>query len=62
MIEAVHEKLVHLLADRRAVTAVEYGLIAGAIAVTIIGAVVLIGSDIVSLFTSTSSAISSSAK
>jgi pilus assembly protein Flp/PilA len=62
MIEAVHEKLVHLLADRRAVTAVEYGLIAGAIAVTIIGAVVLIGSDIMSLFTSTSSAISSSAK
>jgi pilus assembly protein Flp/PilA len=41
-----------LIADRKGVTAIEYGLIAGAIAVAIIGAVVLLGSDINTLFTS----------
>jgi pilus assembly protein Flp/PilA len=40
-----------LLADRKGVTAIEYGLIAGAIAVAIIGAVVALGTDINGLFT-----------
>jgi pilus assembly protein Flp/PilA len=47
--------LLRLLADPKGVTAIEYGLIAGAIAVTIIGAVVLVGSDINNLFTTTGS-------
>jgi pilus assembly protein Flp/PilA len=42
-----------LASDRKGVTAIEYGLIAGAIAVTIIGAVVLVGSDINNLFVTT---------
>jgi pilus assembly protein Flp/PilA len=46
-----------LAEDRKGVTAIEYGLIAGAIAVAIIGAVVLLGSDINNLFTTTGSAL-----
>jgi pilus assembly protein Flp/PilA len=42
-----------LASDHKGVTAIEYGLIAGAIAVTIIGAVVLVGSDINNLFVTT---------
>jgi pilus assembly protein Flp/PilA len=44
-------KIRKLLGDSKGVTAIEYGLIAGAIAVAIIGAVVLIGSDITNMFT-----------
>jgi pilus assembly protein Flp/PilA len=46
-----------VLADRKGVTAIEYGLIAGAIAVAIIGAVVLLGSDINGLFTRAGTAL-----
>jgi pilus assembly protein Flp/PilA len=42
---------IRLAYDRKGVTAIEYGLIAGAIAVAIIGAVVLIGTDISNMFT-----------
>ena len=44
-------------ADRRAVTAIEYGLIAGLVALAIITGVALIGSDLGTTFTSVSSAI-----
>jgi pilus assembly protein Flp/PilA len=37
--------------DRKGVTAVEYGLIAGLIAVAIIGAISLVGTDLTNLFT-----------
>ena len=37
--------------DRKGVTAVEYGLIAGLIAVAIIGAITLVGTDLTNLFT-----------
>lgn len=36
--------------DRKGVTAVEYGLIAGLIAVAIIGAISLVGTDLTGLF------------
>lgn len=39
-----------LLGDKRGVTAVEYGLIAGLIAVTIIGAVTALGTHLASTF------------
>jgi len=52
-------KLVNLLlanrADRRAVTAIEYALIAALIAVVIIGALSLLGVNISSTFNSVSS-------
>jgi pilus assembly protein Flp/PilA len=37
--------------DRKGVTAVEYGLIAGLIAVVIIGAITLVGGNLTALFT-----------
>jgi pilus assembly protein Flp/PilA len=52
-------KIVNLLlankADRRAVTAIEYALIAALIAVVIIGAVSLLGNQISNTFNSVSS-------
>jgi len=45
--------------DRSGVTAIEYGLIAGAIAVAIIATVIALGGDIKNLFASTGSALSS---
>jgi pilus assembly protein Flp/PilA len=42
--------------DRRGVTALEYGLIAGAIALAIVGAVTGLGTTIVGIFTSLSNA------
>ena len=44
--------------DRAGVTAIEYGLIAGAIAVAIIATVIALGGDIANLFGSTGSALS----
>jgi pilus assembly protein Flp/PilA len=46
-----------VLGDRKGVTAIEYGLIAGAIAVAIIASVLALGSDITGLFSRTASAI-----
>jgi pilus assembly protein Flp/PilA len=48
-----------LLRDRSGVTAIEYGLIAGAIAVAIIATVIALGGDIQNLFATTGSALSS---
>jgi pilus assembly protein Flp/PilA len=45
--------------DRSGVTAIEYGLIAGAIAVAIIGTVIALGGDIKNLFASTGNALNS---
>lgn len=45
--------------DRAGVTAIEYGLIAGAIAVAIIATVIALGGDIKNLFESTGSALNS---
>jgi pilus assembly protein Flp/PilA len=39
-----------LVADRNGATAIEYGLIAGLIAIAIVGAVTLIGTDLNGLF------------
>jgi pilus assembly protein Flp/PilA len=46
--------------DRSGVTAIEYGLIAGAIAVAIIATVIALGGDIQNLFATTGSALTSS--
>ena len=46
-----------LLRDRRAVTALEYGLIASLIAVFIIGAVTALGTSLSSTFNSVATAI-----
>ena len=43
-------KLSLLRGDKRGVTAIEYGLIAGAIAVVIIGAVQLLGTNVAAAF------------
>jgi pilus assembly protein Flp/PilA len=40
-----------LLGDKKGVTAIEYGLIAGLIAIVIIGAVTLLGSSVNTIFT-----------
>jgi pilus assembly protein Flp/PilA len=48
-----------LRGDTSGVTAIEYGLIAGAIAVAIIATVIALGGDIKNLFASTGSALSS---
>ena len=47
--------------DASGVTAIEYGLIAGAIAVAIIATVIALGGDIQNLFATTGNALSSSA-
>ncbi|MGQ0662218.1 MAG: Flp family type IVb pilin [Pseudomonadota bacterium] len=46
-----------LCGDKAGVTAIEYGLIAGAIAVAIIAVVLALGEDIKALFTKTSGAM-----
>ncbi len=48
-----------LRGDVSGVTAIEYGLIAGAIAVAIIATVIALGGDIANLFGKTGSALSS---
>jgi pilus assembly protein Flp/PilA len=45
--------------DTRGVTAIEYGLIAGAIAVAIIATVIALGGDIKNLFATTGNALTS---
>ena len=45
--------------NRSGVTAIEYGLIAGAIAVAIIGTVIALGGSIKNLFAATGSALNS---
>jgi pilus assembly protein Flp/PilA len=56
-VESIHR----LRGDKEGVTAIEYGLIAGAIAVAIIGTVVTLGSDIKNMFTAVGNALNSSA-
>ena len=56
MIEYIKAWL-ELKADRRAVTALEYGLIAALIAVVIIGAVTTLGTNISAAFTKVGTAI-----
>ncbi len=46
----LHLRLLELKTDRRGVTALEYGLIAGLIAVVIIGAVTTVGGNLSTLF------------
>ena len=46
----LHLRLLQLKSDRRGVTALEYGLIAGLIAVVIIAAVTALGTDLSALF------------
>jgi pilus assembly protein Flp/PilA len=53
-------KLHSLKADRRAVTAIEYALIAALIAVVIIGAVSALGTDAKNTFSSVASELSGS--
>ncbi|MBC6440773.1 MAG: Flp family type IVb pilin [Rhodospirillales bacterium] len=50
-------KLSRFRKDEEGVTAIEYGLIAGAIAVAIIAVLLILGEDINSLFESTSEAM-----
>jgi pilus assembly protein Flp/PilA len=50
-----------LRGDTSGVTAIEYGLIAGAIAVAIIATVIALGGDIKNLFATTGSALNSTA-
>lgn len=50
MNELVTRAFLAIYNDRKGVTAVEYGLIAGLIAVAIIGAVGLVGTDLTNLF------------
>ena len=47
-----------ILLDRRGVTAIEYGLIAGLIGVAIIGAVTVVGTDLQTLFTTVGTKLS----
>ena len=53
--------LARLAGSREGVTAIEYGLIAGAIAVAIITAVLAVGTDINNLFTTTGNALNQAA-
>ena len=53
------DALRRLRGDMSGVTAIEYGLIAGAIAVAIIATVIALGGDIKSLFDTTGSALTS---
>jgi pilus assembly protein Flp/PilA len=48
-----------LHADRSGVTAIEYGLIAGAIAVSIITTVIALGSNLNTVFTTTATGLNS---
>jgi len=53
--------LLALQNDKRAVTAIEYGLIAALIAVFIIGALGLVGNSLVAIFTDVSNALNAAA-
>jgi pilus assembly protein Flp/PilA len=58
MNEIVTRAFLAIYNDRKGVTAVEYGLIAGLIAVAIIGAVTLVGTDLGTLFNKVASNLS----
>lgn len=58
MNELVTRAFLALYNDRKGVTAVEYGLIAGLIAVAIIGAISLVGTDLGNLFNRVASNLS----
>jgi pilus assembly protein Flp/PilA len=51
------KKAIQLVRDRRAVTALEYGILAALIAVVIIGAVTTLGTTLATTFTTISAAI-----
>lgn len=51
------KRLISCIREERGATAIEYGLIAGLIAVIIIGAVTVLGTDITAVFTSITDAI-----
>jgi pilus assembly protein Flp/PilA len=53
----MYTKFLTLLRDERGATAIEYGLIAALIAVAIIGAVGLVGTNLTSTFNSVASAL-----
>ena len=55
MFFCLRQTLAHLRQDRRAVTAIEYALIAALIAVVIVGAATTLGSSISSTFNGVSS-------
>jgi pilus assembly protein Flp/PilA len=57
MMVALTERMHALKSDRRAVTALEYGLIAALIAVVIIGAVTTVGTKINTAFTTIGNAL-----
>ena len=56
--ELVTRAFLAIYNDRKGVTAVEYGLIAGLIAVAIIGAITLVGTDLTNLFNKVASNLS----
>jgi pilus assembly protein Flp/PilA len=56
---AATDRLGQIAKDRSGVTAIEYGLIAGAIAVAIIATVISLGGNIKNLFATTGSALTS---
>ncbi len=57
MIASMKTAWTNLKVDRRAVTALEYGLIAALIAVVIIGAVTAVGTKLTATFTTISKSI-----
>lgn len=57
MLSMIPRAFQELKADRRGVTALEYGLLAGLIAVVIIGAVTTLGSKLSTLFSTVSTAL-----
>ena len=56
---SVTDRLHGIGKERSGVTAIEYGLIAGAIAVAIIGTVIALGGNIKNLFAATGNALTS---
>ena len=57
----ISDLLFRLRNDKKGVTAIEYGLIAGAIAVAIITVVTTVGTDIANKFTAVSNALTGAA-
>jgi pilus assembly protein Flp/PilA len=51
LVERVRAELALMTADRKGVTALEYGLLAGLIAVVIVAAVATVGTNLNSVFT-----------
>jgi pilus assembly protein Flp/PilA len=57
LVERVRAELAHMTADRKGVTALEYGLLGGFIAVVIVAAVATVGTKLNSLFTTIGTSI-----